>query len=152
GGVVGFLEALTGKECAPQHSPPEGFSRKPGWLIPSALTNDGQTVACVDADDAIQVWETATGKRLACFGAKLGTNSLAFSPDGKTVAVPHSDQTIRLWDVATGKQVLQFGAPRKYGFAVFSPDGMILATAHSDRTIRLWETATGKALHLFRWE
>jgi WD40 repeat protein len=98
-----------------------------------ALSPDGSILATTGdpgkADNAIHLWDTATGKRLGyCTGHKQGVWSVAFSPDGKTLATASDDSTLKLWNVATQQELLTV---RRLGGSLrelmFSPDGQILA-------------------------
>ena len=64
-----------------------------------ALSADSRTVASVNADSTIKVWDAATGKEHETFkGHKGGINCLAFSPDAKTLAsYGKTDRAISLW-------------------------------------------------------
>ena len=108
---------------------------------------DGRILAAGGyADDAIRLWDTATGEQLATLqGHTEDITNVAFSPDGRTLASGSYDGTIRLWDVASRrhKQAL-----RAHGKAVtsvtFTPDGKTLVSAGWDGTIRHWNAGTGQ--------
>ncbi|MBI5383754.1 MAG: protein kinase [Verrucomicrobia bacterium] len=94
----------------------------------AALSPDGRILAIVCSDDAVRLWNTATGLLLgACTGHKQGVAAVAFSPDGKTLATASDDSTLKLWNVATQQEMLTF---RRLGGALhtllFSPDGRML--------------------------
>jgi WD40 repeat protein len=60
---------------------------------------DGGTLA-VAVGRTVQLWDVATGKRLARLEGHQGkVKCLAFSPDGTRLASGSYDQTVRLWDV-----------------------------------------------------
>ena len=94
-----------------------------------ALSADGRLLAVAGNDDAVHLYDTATGQLLgACQGHKQSVFSVAFSPDGKTLASASDDSTLKLWNVATQQELLTI---RRLGGAlrglVFSPDGQTLA-------------------------
>src|SRR5262249_44900348 len=52
-----------------------------------ALSPDGKVLACGDGRAEVELFDTATGKKLGTLGLKLPLKSLVFSPDGKYLAV-----------------------------------------------------------------
>jgi len=69
---------------------------------------DGQALASGAEDEAIRLWDRASGKELAVLrGHENGVNSVAFSPDSQTLASGSSDKTIRFWDLGRGKDFLE---------------------------------------------
>ncbi len=72
-----------------------------GWFSQAAFAPDGRTVATAHDDQAIQLWDLATGKELLRRdGFSSHVVCLAFSPDGRSLASGHLDGTILVWDVA----------------------------------------------------
>lgn len=71
-----------------------------GWFRQAAFAPDGRTIATVHDNQAIQLWDLATGKELLRRdGFSSGVTSLAFSSDGRSLASGHNDGTILVWDV-----------------------------------------------------
>ncbi len=97
-------------------------------------------------DNAVRLWDVATGQPVRAFLAHPGqVSALAFSPDGKTLASRGGlDGVVRLWDPATGKEsrALQ-GFSRRSGALAFSPDSKTLALG-DPKGISLRDPATGK--------
>jgi len=121
------------------------------WVVGVAFSPDGRMLATASRDNTAQLWNLATGKRLATVTAHDGgALGVAFSPDGRMLATAGRDKTARLWDLATGKHLrtLTGHADTVWGVA-FSPDGRLLATGSFDSTARLWDPATGRCLHTF---
>jgi WD40 repeat protein len=106
--------------------------------------------------DAVVVWEVATGKRLLTWGGadKKGgpgnVKCLIFSPDGRCLATSHSDRRIRVCEISTGKEAGQFACPTEPASALaFVGTGRYLASAGYDKTVRIWDLATGEEVRKF---
>jgi WD40 repeat protein len=118
-----------------------------------AFTSDGQTLASVDRDGTIIIWDL-TQQRLKRQIHPRGTNvgyCLALSPDGRMVATSHG-----AFERESGRQLADFdqrdaqgadwvGASTVYGLA-FSEDGARLAVANSAGVQFFWETATWRMI------
>ncbi len=71
-----------------------------------AFSPDGRLLATAHHDQhqhlpRVCVWDTATGKELACFGGHTSlVTALAFAPDGSRLATASRDTTALVWDVA----------------------------------------------------
>ncbi|HTU22323.1 MAG TPA: PQQ-binding-like beta-propeller repeat protein [Gemmataceae bacterium] len=103
------------------------------------------------AEDALAVWELASGQVLARF-AKCGfVAHVAFAPDGRTIALLDG-RGVRLMDLLTQKPLTAYSAPdavcggTKQGLD-FAPDGATLATAHDDGSILLWKVPRSRPAH-----
>jgi len=131
---------------------PGAIFRAPGsYTLAVALTADGKLLARGGADNAVDLWDVASGKKLHTLtGHTVPIMRLAFSPDGKTLAsitgswLPNDVLgEVKLWDVATGKErVALKGHPNRMLSVAFSSDGKTLAT--SSETVKLWDVETGK--------
>jgi WD40 repeat protein len=133
-----------------------------------ALAPDGKTLA-VAADNALQLWEVATGKEIRTIqGPQGGLVGLLFSPDGRTLAGRAPGGSLFLWAADTGQTIRQIKpAPRKAGNVfvlnlggrgpdapnmAFTPDSKMLAASATDekeegpavRLVKFWDVATGK--------
>jgi WD40 repeat protein len=111
-----------------------------------AYSPDGEILASGTKDNAIQLWDAASGKELRRLtGHDNVVTSLAFSPDGRLLASGGADWSVRIWDVGTGKPVQQCpGHQGPVAAVAFSSDGKTLASgAQQDAVIRFWGVATG---------
>jgi WD40 repeat protein len=109
----------------------------------AVFSPDGRRIFTAGRQGTVQVWEAASGRRLATLRHEATVWHVEFSPDGRTVVTASSDQTARLWDAATGRQlfILQHWADVHH--AAFSPDGRSVVTACADKTARVWDVVTG---------
>ncbi|HKX68242.1 MAG TPA: BTAD domain-containing putative transcriptional regulator [Intrasporangium sp.] len=116
----------------------------PVWDL--QLSNDGQRLYVNVKGTAIEVYDVASGRRLASTGIDVlvGRGSedllgpLELAPDGRTLAIG-GEQVLILETV--GLKV-QRRLPSPTGFTehlAFSPDGTVLAGGSEERTVTLWE-------------
>jgi WD40 repeat protein len=148
-GVIGLCLILPSRLPAQQLKPLATLNGHTGTVISLAFSPDGNTLASGGADNAIKVWEVATGQNtITVDGA--GANEwcwVAFSPDGKMLVSAGADQKIRLWTIANGKSAGILDAKQKAGFpmVIFSPDNKTIAWGGTClNTVKLWELSTRK--------
>jgi WD40 repeat protein len=123
---------------------------------------DGKVVAAAEAanNQAVHLYDTATGKEIATLAGGGNPPGLLFSPDSKTVAVGSGDQMLHIYDARSGKDLHQIkgymsfggnfngGDSQGLGTSVsFSPDGKHVAMT-AGTVIRRWSVTTGKELPL----
>lgn len=110
------------------------------WLAAAPLTfaEHGRFLAfAADFQGQADVWDVATGQRLAVLNAGSELRSLAFAPGGRVLAAACKDGRIRLWDAPSGRLIRMVPISDEPIMAIaFSPDGRTLACGLHD-SIRL---------------
>jgi len=119
---------------------------------------DGRLVVAQGQSPIVQIFDTATGKRLLDGeGHEDSITNLAFTPEGRSL-VSSDHRTLRVWDAATGKpQKLMTDAPRQppvdaqrgsWAGAVFALllSGRVLLSGGTDGLLSLQELDSGKVL------
>jgi RNA polymerase sigma factor (sigma-70 family) len=123
------------------------------WTTGSMLFSPDDKVLAVQAEKAIYLLDSATGKLLHRLAGEGLSPVFAFSPDGKLLATggpcsPAKDGTnwsVSLWDTATGRQIANLrGHNHKIHSAAFTPDGRTLVTACYRNRICRWDVARGE--------
>jgi WD40 repeat protein/serine/threonine protein kinase len=112
-----------------------------GRAMSVAFSPDGQTLASVGQDGAINFWDAKTFQPIDTLRAHLGgVHCLTFRPDGKRFASAGADAAIRVWDTITRRMLLTFRGHTNAIYAMaFSPDGRHLASGGWDGTVRIWD-------------
>jgi WD40 repeat protein len=126
------------------------------------VSANGQRYVSHD-NEAIRVWETATGKELRTvpnptfpFKGKTLTR-LTVTNDGQIAAAALLDFNVQkcpvyLWNTATGKEHQFLFEAKDYAYPAFSPNGKTLIVAGQKGMIRFYETATAKELRQIKTE
>ncbi|AXB41474.1 WD40 repeat domain-containing serine/threonine protein kinase [Amycolatopsis albispora] len=112
---------------------------------------DGRTVAVVNADRTVQLWDVAAqepvGQILGPFGDQESALDLVFSADSAALVTAQSDETattVRWWDVRSGNPA---GEPLTAGIDpadevrqnTLGPGGRTLATSGDRGLVYLWD-------------
>jgi WD40 repeat protein len=108
---------------------------------------DGKTLATLDMDSHVRLWDVATGKLKATL-LHLGPflAHVAFSPDGTTLAVGDAKGDVDLWDLKTLKvrSTIQTCVSNLF-FLAYQPDGRAILTAGPlGSLVRFWDPNTGE--------
>ncbi|WP_439625365.1 WD40 repeat domain-containing serine/threonine protein kinase [Gemmata sp.] len=111
-----------------------------------AYAPDGKRLATGGADNAVRIWDAATGREVACVRGHTGpVNGVAWSPDGGRLATASKDGTARIWDAASGREVRQLCGPGVAVTAVaWRPDGARVAATGHDMRAHVWDADTGR--------
>ena len=114
----------------------------------AAFSPDGARIVTGGEDRIAQVWDAASGRKLAMFRAyPAPIYSATFSPNGQWVANGGKAPHAVLWDAANGRQVRTFqGHSTNVWSVAFSADGQRIAGGSEDGTAKVWNTATGEQL------
>jgi len=115
----------------------------PGAAIFSA---DGKLLAIAPASEPVQIFESATGRKVCETTAVTGgVQAIAFSRDGKLLATADSDTVIRIYDVRSGHLVAKNSDFLLEPLAVeFTSDGTQVIASGADKVIVFLDAATGK--------
>ena len=134
----------------------------PGVFQALAASPDGTTIAALDDQDDVHLFDVAThrerwkirftGDALAPADGPLDTAILSFSPDGKRLAVA-CRKDIEIWDVASQSFSQRFGPGwgARLGVVDFFPDSRRVArTGFPTYAVAIWDTDSHRNVGTFR--
>ena len=145
GALVRTFEGLSGPWLGRQHP-----VMVAGPVHSVAFSPDGGRVLFGTSDNAVELWDVATGAHLHTFEHAGPVHSVAFSPDGAWILSGSWDNTVKVWDASTGALLRTFNAGRLVTSVAFSPkDRSRVLSSSDDNTVKLWDADTGQLLHIF---
>jgi hypothetical protein len=94
-GRISLCEIATGKELVQITAPKQAAVRT------LAFVRNGRFLASGGSDNAVRLWDLATGQEAACLQGHDGEiTGLAAGRDGKTLISASADHTLLVWDLA----------------------------------------------------
>jgi dipeptidyl aminopeptidase/acylaminoacyl peptidase/mono/diheme cytochrome c family protein len=131
---------------------PKPLAVAPDCVLALAFSPDGRRLIGGGADNAIRVFDIATGREERRIEQHADwVLGLAFSPDGARFASASRDKTARLFDVSTGELEETYAGHAAAVFAVaFGGDGKSVFTAGRDREVHAWQTNDAKKIFEIR--
>ncbi len=138
-------EAATGRELlalagpVQAERPGRGLHGSRGPVHAIAFSPDGTYLATASQDEAVRVWDAATGELVRTLRGHAGAvRGLAYGRGGR-LASAGDDKAVRVWDAAGQELLALRGHTEPLRALAFSPDGHRLASASDDGTIKIWD-------------
>lgn len=118
-------------------------------LISVAWSPTTQQLVAGNADGALLIWNTATGKNTSLWeGPTQRANSpgrypyavwgIAWSPDGHHIISNRYDTYTFVWDAQSGKIIRQLPPQDQPNGVAYSPNGQLVATSNDAGTVQIW--------------
>lgn len=117
---------------------------------PAALSGDGQTLAFMDLDGTLAIWDTSPLTQRCTLQLsrrdRFNRDRLEFSHDCTRLAHRSADGNLLLWDTKTWREITNCNvSTSEFATALaFSPDSKLLATSTIDGMVTLFETENGQ--------
>ncbi len=143
GDAAGHVHIVAAGTTADELSALSGDVSFVGHLAPVrrlAVSDNGELVASVAADNSLRLWDTDSGQPLP-FVAHVGgipVVRIVFSPDASRLGVLNGD-SVRLLNAADGTVVAEFGLDEPHDAIAFAADGELYLGGASG-TLRSLET------------
>jgi WD40 repeat protein len=125
------------------------------YISSLVFTPDGRRLISHGADNALCIWDIATGTLIAkANGGKVvvpgSPYRIALTPDGRQIVCPY-DSRLQLYDAQDIGEVKSLALPtQNTRLAVYSPDGTTIAVAGSEPEVYLLESRNGTVLRLLK--
>lgn len=115
-------------------------------MLAVRFSPDGKQIAAGGADNAVHLYDAATGKRQLLIEQHADwVSEISFSPDGTKLATASRDKSARVFDCKTGATISAFLAHEDFVSGVaFGDEGKRVFSAGRDRRIRMWTVEDGK--------
>ena len=111
----------------------------------AVYSHNGKHVAAASSDNAVRIWEHATGKcSLILSGHQMPVRSIDFSHNDELVVSGSRDTTVKVWEAVGGECVQTLkGHTGPVTSVAFSHDSELIVSGSDDQTIRLWVQSSG---------
>lgn len=131
---------------ASSDAPPRVLERIADMMLTVRFSPDGARLAAGGADNAVRIFDVATGRRERLIEQHADwVSDVAFSPDGARIATASRDRSSRVFDVKTGEMEAAYLKHEEPLVAVaWSDDGAQVFSAGRDRKVHVWKSADAK--------
>lgn len=111
------------------------------------FSNDGQYALVATNDDAADIVDPTTAKRIHRLSPGNAVFHGSFSGDSRLALTASEDRTAQIWDTSTGAaKGGAFHHSATVNDAEFNRDGTLVLTTSYDHSARVWNVQTSKAL------
>lgn len=120
-------------------------------IVRFAFAPNGYSLASVNRDSTVSLWETSTGQERCRLGKPhvppdyrtdyelLAYFGLAYSPDGKVLVAGRLDRSIGVWQVVTGRELGRLAGHQGVPVLAFAGDGRTLFSGSTDTAALAWD-------------
>lgn len=111
-----------------------------------AWSPDGQLVASAGYDNAIYIWQAASGALLFPYLVPYTeVTHLAWSPTGDRLAAAYADGPVQVWNPRTPQTAVRYtGHTSRVQALAWSPSGRLVLSGDSEGHMHAWEARTGR--------